>query len=150
ASAQVGAARGSLGPQVFGAAMGDAFTTDDMGRNSGGTVGIVASIPLFDAGQRRAELGQAQAMRKRGELELKDIELKVAAEVRQAWLDVDTAAQNYKTAQAAVLSAQSAYDVVVLRVQNQKGILVEQLDALAALTQARTNLAQALYENSIA
>jgi outer membrane protein TolC len=35
-------------------------------------------------------------------------------------------------------------------VQNGKAILVEQLDALAALTQARTNVAQALYDHSLA
>ena len=38
----------------------------------------------------------------------------------------------------ALQAAQSAYDVTALRVQNQKGLLVEELDALAALTQART------------
>lgn len=150
AGAAVGAARGSQGPQVYGAAMGDAFGPDDMGRNVGGTVGLVLSFPLLDAGQRRAELGQADAMRKRSEAQLKSTELRVATEVRQAWLDIGTADQNLKTAQAAVQSAQAAYDVAVLRVQSGKAILVEQLDAQAALTQAKTNLAQALYDHSIA
>lgn len=150
ARAQVGAAKGSQQPQIYGAAMADAFAPRDMGRNGGGTVGVTMSIPLFDAGQRRAETGQARAMQQRSEAELKNMELRVATEVRQAWLDVDTGAQNYRTAQAAVQAAQAAYDVVVLRVQSQKAIMVEQLDALAALTQARTNVAQALYDHEIA
>jgi outer membrane protein TolC len=70
--------------------------------------------------------------------------------VRQAWLDRDTAAQNYRTAQAALQTARSAYDVIVLRVQNQKGIQVEQLDALTALIRTRANLAQALYDHTLA
>jgi outer membrane protein TolC len=47
-------------------------------------------------------------------------------------------------------SFKEAYDVMVLRVENQRSILLEQLDALAALTQSRANLAQALYDHSIA
>ena len=47
-------------------------------------------------------------------------------------------------------SAQSAYDVIALRVENNKGILVEQLDALATLIQAKANLALALYQDEIA
>lgn len=150
AKARTGAARGAFQPQVYGAAMGDVFAPDDNGKRAGGAVGVTVSIPLFDSGQRKAEVGRMAAMQRRADAEVKDLELRVATEVRQAWLDVDTAAENYRTAQAAVQSAQAAYDVVVLRVQNQKSILVEQLDALAALVQARTNVAQALYDHSIA
>jgi outer membrane protein len=150
AKAQTSAARGAFQPQVYGAAMGDVFAPDDNGKRAGGAVGVTVSIPLFDNGQRKSEVGRMGAMQRRAEAEVKDMELRVATEVRQAWLDVDTAAENYRTAQAAVQSAQAAYDVVVLRVQNQKSILVEQLDALAALVQARTNVAQALYDHSIA
>lgn len=150
ARAQVSVAKGSLQPQIYGAAMADAFAPTDMGRNTGGTVGLTMSFPLFDSGQRRAEARQMEAMQKRAASTLKDTELRVATEVRQAWLDVDTAAQNYRTAQSAVTAAQASYDVVVLRVEAQKAIIVEQLDALAALIQARTNLAQALYDHSIA
>jgi outer membrane protein len=150
AKAQTGAARGAWQPQVYGTAMGDVFAPDDMGKRTGGAVGVTLSIPLYDNGQRKGEVGRMEAMERRAEAEVKDIELRVATEIRQVWLDVDTAGQNYRTAQAAVQSAQAAYDVVVLRVQNQKSILVEQLDALAALVQARTNVAQALYDHSIA
>jgi len=148
--AQVGAAKGLLQPQVYGVAMADAFASKEMNSGTGYTVGVTISFPLFDAGQRRAEVAQARAMQARAEAELRNAELRVANEVRQAWLDVETAAQNYRTAQAALQAAQSAYEVIALRVQSQKGILVEQLDALAALVQARANLARALYDHSIA
>lgn len=150
ARAQVGVAMGSQRPQVYGAAMADAFAPGDMGKYTGATVGVTISFPLVDGGQRRAEVAQMNAMQRRSETALKNTEQRVATEIRQAWLDVQTGAQNYQTAQSAVVAAQAAYDVVVLRVQAQKAILVEQLDALAALTQARTNLAQALYDHSIA
>jgi outer membrane protein len=149
AAAQTGAARGSQQPQLYGTAMADGFGGHDL---SGGsyTVGVTVSVALIDAGQRRAEIAGARAMQERAEAEARSVELAVSKEVRQAWLDVETAAANYSTAQEALASAQAAYDVTTLRVQNQKAILVEQLDALAALTQARTNLAAALFDNSVA
>ncbi len=147
---QTGATRSAQGAQVYGMAMVDGFTSQPTGTRSGYTVGLVASFPLLDGGQRRSETAAAKAQEERTVAELRDLELRVANEVQQAWLDVETAAQNYRTAQSALQSAQSAYEVTVLRVQNQKSLLVEQLDALAALTQARGNVAQALYDHSIA
>jgi len=147
---QTRAIRGSQGPQVYGMAMADGLTSHPTGTREGYSVGLVISLPLLDGGQRQAETAQARAQEERALAEARDLELRVANEVRQAWLDVTTAAENYRTAQSALQAAQSAYDVTALRVQNQKGLLVEQLDALAALTQARSNLAQALYDHSVA
>ena len=126
ATAQVRSARGSQGPQVAGMAMADGFTSHPQGTREGYTVGIVLSLPLLDGGQRRAETAQARARQERADAEARDLELRVAVEVQQAWLDAQTAAENYRTAQAALRAAQSAYEVTALRVQNQKGLLVEQ------------------------
>lgn len=147
---QTDAMRGAQGVQVYGMAMADGFSSQPTGTRGGYTLGLVASFPLWDSGQRRSETAQARAQEERTSAELHDLELRVANEVQQAWLDIQTAAENYRTAQSALQSAQSAYDVTAVRVQNQKGLLVEQLDALAALTQARGNLAQALYDHSLA
>lgn len=147
---QTSAVRGTQEPQIYGMAMGDAFTSPVSGSRGGYTLGVVLSFPLIDGGQRRAETAQARAREDRAEAELRDWELRIANEVQQVWLDVETVTQNYRTAQTALQSAQAAYDVTVLRVQNQKGLLVEQLDALAALTQARGNVAQSLYDHSLA
>jgi outer membrane protein TolC len=131
-------------------AMVDGLTSHLTVTREGYSVGLVLSLPLLDGGQRRAELAQAGAREERAGAEESDLELRVANEVEQAWLDVQTAAENYHTAQVALRAAQSAYDVTAVRVQNQKGILVEQLDALAALTQARGNVARSLYDHSLA
>ena len=147
---QTSAIQGSQGPQIYGMAMADGLTSHPSGTREGYSVGLVISLPLLDGGQRRAETAQAHAQEERAQAEERDLELRIANEVQQAWLDEQTAAENYRTAQIALQAAQSAYDVTALRVQNQKGILVEQLDALAALTQARGNAAQALYDHSLA
>ena len=151
AGGQVYSAEGASRPQVYGFAMGDAFTPRDMMGNSVGyTFGLTVSLPVFDGGMRRSEVAAARAMRERAQAEADRWKLQVEKEVRQAWLDIETAAQNYRTAEAAIVAAQAAYDVMAVRVEAGKAILVEQLDALAALTRARANLARALYEHQIA
>ena len=150
ARAQTESTRGSQGAQVYGMAMADGFISRPQGTREGYTVGVILSLPLIDGGQRKSETAQARARQERADAELRDMELRVGVEIRQAWLDVETATSNYRTAQAAQQAAQSAYDVTALRVQNQKGLLVEQLDALASVTQARGNVAQSLYDHSLA
>lgn len=147
---QAGAVRSSQGPQIYGMAMADGLNSHSFGTREGYAVGLVISLPLLDGGLRRSETAQARAQEERAQAEERDLELRIANEVQQAWLDVQTAGENYRTAQAALQAAQAAYDVTVLRVQNAKGLLVEELDALSALTQARGNIAQALYDHSFA
>jgi outer membrane protein TolC len=147
---QTDAIRGSQGPQIYGMAMADGLTSHPYGTREGYSAGLVLSVPLLDGGQRRAETAQARAQEERAQAEERDLELQVANEVLQAWLDVQTAAENYRTAQVALQAAQSAYDVAAVRVQSQKGLLVEQLDALSALTRARGNGAQALFDHALA
>jgi outer membrane protein len=151
AQAGLSSARGSQGPQVLGFAMSDTFTPEDeMGKSSGYTFGINISLPLFDAGMRSSEVSAAQAAVDRALAEQTKASLAVEKQVRAAWLDYGTAQANYTNARAALEAGQSAYDVILLRVENGKGILVEQLDALAALTRARANVSRATYELQIA
>lgn len=147
ASADVRAAEGASKPQVYGIAMADAATQS---MNRGGSVGVTVSIPLFDGGARRAETSRTRAMRDKSSAVLRQSEITVEKEVRQAYVDFATSESNVGSARESVRSALAAYDVTVLRVASGKGILIEQLDALQSLTQARADLAEALYERRIA
>ena len=143
-------AEGALRPQLYGFAMGDAFwPKDGMGKSSGYAVGLTVSLPVFDGGMRRAEVRAARAMLEQARAEAEVWRIRTAKEVRQVWLDIETAAENYRTAEAALAAAQSSYDVATIRVEAGKGILVEQLDALAALTRGRANLARAAFEHEL-
>jgi outer membrane protein TolC len=151
ARAKQRSAQGSQGPQVYGFAMSDTFSpADSMGRRSGYAYGVVASLPLFDSGMRRSEVAAARAMVQQAQAAAQTIEVRVEKEVRQSWLDVATAARNIDTARAALEAAQSNYDVVRVRVEAGKAILVEQLDALSALTRARANVAEAVANHNLA
>jgi outer membrane protein len=148
---QASSAEGSLRPQVYGFAMADAFRPRDaMGNSAGYTVGLTVSLPVFDGGMRRSELAAARAMAARAGAEASRLELQVAKEVRQAFLDSETAALTYEAAGIAVAAAEAAHDVIAIRVAEGKSVLLEQLDALAALSRARSNLARAISDHELA
>ena len=147
AGADIGAAKSQNSPQVYGVVMSDATNRSDMG---GVSVGLTVSLPLFDGGRIRAEVSQAKSMRTKAEANLKLAEITSEKEVRQAWLDVQSAQTNKTSASSAVTAAQASYDVVVLRVSAGKSILIEQLDALEALVRAQSDLAQATFDEALA
>ncbi len=144
------AAIASQRPQVYGMAMADGSLSDPSGTHTGFTVGVVVSIPILDGGQRHADINQARWMQRKAEIDQERIRLQIETEVRSAWLDIGTAKQNLESARAEVTSAESSYEIAVVRAKNQKGLLVEVLDALSALTQARNSAAQATYDLNFA
>lgn len=137
-------------PQVYGMAMTDAMATSAMMGRVGYTLGVTASLPLSDGGLRKSQGQEAALGIEKAEAELAEVSLRVQSEVRQAVLDLETARENLTSARSSRDAAQSAYDVTALRVANQKAILVEQLDALATLTQSRTSLAKARFDLALA
>ncbi len=147
AAAEVRVAEGATRPQLYGVAMADAGKPSTM---SGASLGLVLSVPVFNGGALRAEVARARALRERAAASLRQAELTVGREIREAAVDRATAASNLRSARDSVEAAQAAYDVTALRVSAGKGILVEQLDALQALTSARADLARALYDSAIA
>ena len=148
ASAQdIKAAQGQRLPQVYGSLMSDAANHSDIG---GVSAGLTVSFPLFDGGRISAEVAQARSMRTKADAAVKQAEILVEKEVRQRWLDVQTAHVNALSAEAAVSAAKAAYDVTALRVSAGKSLLVEQLDALEALVRAKADLAQSTFDQALA
>jgi len=150
ARSSVSAVKAEYDPQIYGVAMANGFTSDSMGDGTGYTVGVTVGLPLFDNGQRASDLDAANENVLKLEADYRDMQLQAEKNVRISILDLKTADENYHSAVAGLQSAQSAYDVIALRVESNKGVLVEQLDALATLIQAKANLALALYQDEIA
>jgi multidrug efflux system outer membrane protein len=136
ATADVGAAKGAFSPQVYGVAMSDASSMGGV-NNVGYTVGIAASLPLYDAGQRRDEVDSAKAKL----ASLRDGALRVKQQVErnaaEAWLNLQTANALLQSAEAGMTAAQQSYDLENMRYNAGKSIAAERLDALTALVKAR-------------
>lgn len=144
------AAEGALRPQAYLTASQDWMKEQQAKARSGYTVALVVSVPIWTGGQLPARVREAVA-REQAEVALsRSLQLQVESEVRQAWLDIQTAAANLATADAALKDAEEAYRVATLRVNEGKAPLVEQIDALAALTEARTRLLEARTEHILA
>lgn len=142
ASSSVKAAQGAYAPQVYGVAMADASAGAGVGR-TGYTLGLTASLPLYDGGQRRADADAAQARQQRAEADALQVRQTVDQQVATAWLMLGTATAQVQAAGTGVKAAQEAYDLAKLRYDAGKSVSVERLDALAALTRAQGALAQA-------
>ena len=130
-------------PQLYGGVMADRTSRADMG---GVTGALVLSIPILDGGRIVAETKQGRALVAKAEAQLRMVQLQIEREVRQAWLDVQTAQANLDSSESAVKSAQSSYEIVVLRVQAGKSIPLEQMDGLTALNEAQADALQAQFE----
>ncbi len=136
------AAKGEYAPQVYGVAMGDASAGQGLGR-AGYTLGLTASLPLYDGEQRRADVDGAKARLERMRADALQTRQKVDQQVASAWLTVQTAAAQVQAASAGVTAAQESYQLAALRYSAGKSITAERLDALSAQTRAQGTLAQA-------
>lgn len=142
AQAGVSAAKGAYSPQVYGVVMGDAMSGQGIGR-AGYTVGLTASLPLYDGGQRQADVDGASARLERARADALQARQTVDQQVAMAWLTVRTATARVQAASAGVTAAQEGYDLATLRYNAGKSVTAERLDALSALTRAQGTLAQA-------
>jgi len=142
AQSGVRSAEGAYAPQVYGVAMGDASLGRDLQR-AGYTVGLTASLPLYDGGQRRADVDAAKARAKRAEADAQQAEQQVEQETASAWLTWQIAAAQVQATVAGVAAAQQGYELANLRYNAGKSTTAERLDALAALVRAQGAFAQA-------
>ena len=74
----------------------------------------------------------------------------VALDVRQAYLNLATAAQQIGAANAALQSAIGARQLAQLRYEGQVGLYLEVTDAQSALVQAENNQVDAIYNYLVA
>lgn len=109
------------------------------------SVGVTASMNVFDSGVTWSKIHAAQenlAKAKESQRQIKD---NVELEVRTDYLNLREAEKRITTTQVAVTSAEEDYHIAVVRYQAGVGTNIDVMDAQEALTQAKTNYYQALY-----
>ncbi len=114
------------------------------------TVGVSASMNLWDWGGRRARVAQARARMEQAKLNLEKLQNAVALEVRQAFLKMDEAAKNVAVSEKAVLSAQESYRTTKERYREGVGTNTDVLEAETALATAEANRYRALFDYDVA
>ncbi|MCE7874431.1 TolC family protein [bacterium CPR1] len=118
--------------------------------DGGYQVGLVLSWPLYDGGERGARREEAEAMRDARQLELRQMEYDVAAEVERERARWKAARANEELAGAEVVAAEEELRIARMRFDLGRGLHLEVLDALATLRRARNNQIQAAYRRGLA
>lgn len=109
-----------------------------------------ASWTLFDGLGRENRIREAAANLDAQKATEEQVKNGIALEVRDAYLNLKSALETIGSAKKAVDSAQEGYKLSNLRYDSGVGTNLEILDAQVALTQAKTNYLQALFDVEIA
>ena len=134
-------------PQVSASATQQWSDTNWPGDENGNWgVGVNVSMNIFDSGVTLSKIHGAEADLKKAEETYRDTVDVVNLDVRTNYLSLREAEKRIKTTELAVEQADEDYRIAQLRYMNGVGTNTDVLDAQVALTQAKTNYTQALYD----
>jgi outer membrane protein TolC len=119
------------------------FPGDD---KSDWSVGAVLNFTIFDSNVTRGKVDMAQGQLAQMEARYKQTLDNVFLNVRNSYLSLREAEKRIQTASVTVATAEEDYKIALVRYQAGVGTNTDVLDAQVALTQAKTNYVQALYD----
>ena len=110
------------------------------------SAGINVKLNVFDTGVTLSKIHGAEADLKKAEETYRDTVDSVNLDVRTNYLGLREAEKRINTTKLAVEQADEDYRIAQLRYMSGVGTNTDVLDAQVALTQAKTNYTQALYD----
>lgn len=114
------------------------------------TVNLVVTLPIFDGFSRESKISQSKAELERIDYILKGVEQSISLDVKNAFLSFKEAKESYESQKTNVAQAEEAVRVAELNYEEGLATYLDVLSAHMALTEARTNLAQALFNYNVA
>lgn len=154
AKQQVEAAKGALRVAISGhmpqvAAVAQQKWSDNNwpgDENGNWGVGLTVNLNIFDSGVTVSKIHGAEADLAKAHETYRDTVDSVNLEVRSSYLNLREAEKRIDTTQLAVSQAEEDYRIAQLRYMNGVGTNTDVLDAQVALTDAKTNYLQAMYD----
>jgi len=145
-------ARAGLEPNFSLNAAGDYYPTTSFQNPRKRVAEITAniSIPLYDGGATRDRVAEARNRTENAQTTLDAARSDVALDVRQSYLNLETAARQITAANSELSQAVAARQLAELRYRGQVGIYLEVTDAQNALVQAENNQVDAVYNYLVA
>jgi outer membrane protein TolC len=147
ALAMARSAAGASRPQV--ALKAETFEVDDEffpDKEDDWRVSISANWELFDGGASRARVEEAKAVAEEVLYRIEDLKKQIDLEVSTAVLNLRSATQRVNLAKDQVKSAEEDYRIALKRYSAQVGTNIDVLDSRVALVNAKTQLANAVYD----
>ncbi|MFT5144256.1 MAG: outer membrane protein, partial [Rhodothermales bacterium] len=114
--------------------------------NRSENIGISVSIPIFNRFQTRSSVERAQIQLSNANLDMENLQNSIALDVRQAYLDYQTAVKRLEVTEKQVRSARQALEVEQARYDVASSTLVELSQARANFVSAESGRVQAIYQ----
>jgi outer membrane protein TolC len=145
-------ARAGQEPMLSLGASGNYYPTPSFQFPREKTAAITATltVPFYDGGLTRDRVKEARAQQENARTNLEGVQSDVTLDVRQAYLNLQTAAQQLSTTAVALQQARAAQELAQVRYAGQVGLFLEVTDAQAALVRAETAQVNAVYDYLIA
>jgi len=118
--------------------------------NNGWSVGLVASWDAFDSGVTNSEIKQAEAAERKSVQAAQQTKDGIRLAVQQAYLNMNAADKSIASTQVTVEQGEENFKISEVRYSAGVGTNVDVIDAEVALTQAKNNYIQALYNYNTA
>lgn len=119
---------------------------DQLDRNLNASIGISASVPIFDRLQTHNAVSQANIDLRRTDIALKSLELRARLEVEQALADLETARKAVEVSRAQFAYAQQALTNYEERYRLGASTLLELLQARAVYVQSSYAVVRSKYD----
>lgn len=140
----------SLSTMYNWSAMNNDFKFKDYRWNPYSTIGVSLSIPIFSGGSRLNKVKQTQVSITQTYLQRDDLERNLQLAVKQYMDNMNTCVKRFDAAQKGVSQAERGYTIAQKRYETGAGTLLELNDAELAMTQAKLNFNQAIYDYMVA
>jgi len=111
---------------------------------------LVVAVPLFDAFQARSRIRMAQAGHEQAQIMVRSLTRAVEAECESAFSNLTAAEEAYLAQVDNVRVAERALAIAEVSYENEMMTSVELMDSQLALTMARQNYYQSLYDYLVA
>jgi len=115
-------------------------------KNDQWTVGVTVSMNVWDYGVTAAKVAGAKANVVNAEATYRQTTDSIQLEVRTYYLSLREAEKRISTTSLAISSAEEAYKIALVRYQAGVGTNTDVIDEQVALTEAKNNYIQALYD----
>jgi outer membrane protein TolC len=115
-------------------------------RDRGFQVGVGVSIPIFDAGGRRADVRAADAELEASQIRLAQLDKDVAADVEATYVDIAGQVDRIANARVLVEAARTNLATATERYRLGLGVVLDIVNAQTQLFNAQTSATQAVYD----
>lgn len=146
------ARRGYLPTVSVNAGIGDSHYSasndewgEQMKRNLNGSVGLSVSVPIFDNRRNKTAVNRAKIARTSAALDVQNTRTALGSTIENLWLNATSAQQRFISADAAVKSQETNYELINEQFKAGLKNIVDLLQARDNLLQAQHNKLQSKY-----